>query len=79
MNQHLARYKAVYRSYLSSINVNLFKIANVSKQSKEDIPLFIDQKVRVNFADLLIKFSLKIDSPSKWLKLQTDYLTHPGF
>ena len=57
MHQHPAKYFVIFHRYLSSININLFQTAIISKQTKEHIPLFINQQKRVNFADLLTKFS----------------------
>lgn len=78
MNQHPAKYEVISRRYLSSINVNLSKTANITKQTKEEIPLFIQQNKRVNFAYLQTKFSLTNDSPEKWLELQHNLL-HPSW
>ena len=54
---------------------NLFQIALLSKQRKEELPLFLDQSIRVNFADYLTKYNLDKEQPKFWLELQRRILT----
>ena len=44
-------------------------------QNKQDIPLFINQTLRTNFADFLTKFNLELDTPATWLEYQRRLLT----
>ena len=85
LNPHPALFKAPVRAWLAALNVNLLKLGLVTSQNKQDIPLYLDQKCRTNFADLLTKFSLESETPEKWLELQRRLLQpswmlpHPKF
>ena len=66
-------------------NFNLFKVGQIVHQTKESIYLYINQKVRVNLADLLTKFNISRDDPKYWNELQIHLLQgswlaqHPKF
>ena len=75
LRQHPARYKPPLRNWFAATNINLFKCAQISKQLKENIPVFINQTKRVNFADLLTKFNLTKDTSDVWLEMQKRLLT----
>ena len=70
LRQHPVKFKCPLRRWFASTNINLFKAAQISGQTKEDIPLFINQTQRVNYADLLTKFNLLTDTAHIWLELQ---------
>jgi len=69
LQYHPVKYESGFRKHLADINTNLYHTAILSNQKKEQIPLFLNQKVRVNFADWLTKFNLN-DSPEKWAEIQ---------
>ena len=70
IGQHPGNFKTPYRIWLSGINANIYQLALIMGQQKQDIPLFIDQKVQTNFADYMTKFDLINDRPEKWYELQ---------
>ena len=80
LRRHPAIFKHPTRLWLASTNTNLYQIAQLvtSQQNvtltKDDIPLWINQKERLNFADLLTKFHLQNDSVDKWVKHQETIL-----
>ena len=84
-NIHPGRLKSPYNRWLSMANFNLFKIGNLVQQPKESIYLFINQKLRLNLADILTKFHIKTESAQYWNELQTRLLQgswlvkHPKF
>ena len=45
LSHHPCRYKVPFKKWISGINSNLFQIALLTKQSKEDLPLYLDQSV----------------------------------
>ena len=75
LSHHPTHYKALFRKWVSGINSNLYQIAILSNQKKEHVPLFLDQTVRTNFADLLTKFHLTKEDPLFWMELQSQLLT----
>ena len=83
ISQNPRNFKTPYRTWLSGINANIYQLALIMSQQKQDIPLFIDQKVWTKFADYIMKFDLKNDKPEKWYELQQRLLepnwllTHP--
>ena len=64
LSHHSVQYKNPFCKLLASTNVNLYKVALLSGQAKEDIPLFINQHKRTNFADLLMKFNIESEKPT---------------
>ena len=70
---HPCKYREPYKKWLAGINTNLFQIACLTKQSKEEIPLFLDQNIRPNMADILTKYDLN-QKPEVWLELQNRLL-----
>ena len=99
LRRHPAIFKHPQRKWLASANVSLFQTAELinSQQKtlssdshqmtpviKDDIAIWINQKVRCNFADLLTKFQLDTDSTDRWIKLQEKLIqaswlqTHPS-
>ena len=85
LSHHLAKYKDPFRRLLASTNVNLFKVAQLSGQTKESVPLFLNQNKCMNFADLLTKFHIQGGKPSLRLEYQKRLLSpswllqHPRF
>ena len=83
LERHPVKFPLPLRRWFAAVNINLYKCAQVSHQSKEDILMYIDQGLRINFADYLTKFNLSTDRPSQWLELQRRILnpswllTHP--
>ena len=65
--------------------MNLYKIAQLSHQLKQNIPLFLDQRKRQNYADILTKFNVEKQTPALWFEyqlrlLQPQWLSkHPKF
>ena len=78
IGQHPGNYKSPFRKWLAGINVNLYQLGLITGQQKQDIPWFINQRKRVNFADYMTKFDLTNDMPDLWLELQFCMLT-PGW
>ena len=70
IGQNPGNFKHPSQTWLSGINANLYQLALITGQKKQDIPLFIDQKVRTNFADYMTKFNLVKDAPEKWYEFQ---------
>merc|ERR1711955_38490 len=71
------QFKPRMRKYYANINMHLYKLAKLTKQDKENVVFWINQKKRVNPADFLGKFDIDKDPVSKWIELLKSVLQPP--
>ena len=91
LRRHPAIFKHPTRNWLSSTNTNLYQVAQlVTSQkdvslTKDEIPLWLNQKQKQNFVDLITRFHLQNDTVDCWVKLQDTIIKaewlqqHPSF
>merc|ERR1712121_71244 len=67
-----SQFKPRLRKYYASINVHLYKLAQMTNQVKENIIFWLNQDEVFNPADKLGKFDIERDPVQKWVKLQKE-------
>ena len=74
-----SQFKPKLRKHYASINMHLYKLAQMTSQVKENINFWLNQEETFNPADKLGKFDINKDSVDKWTSLVLKYFHLNGF